>query len=556
MTPAFAILAALLFVPSSRAQLSGCEPWALDIALSPACVPTKRRPCATQLSFVRLAEKDCLLAAERLLAQPLPSEMDLTIVADALDQLLAASRAGRYGYRAGFTDSRPSRLREAQRRAAGPSPKGDPFCRAGVVRRREPVLCDGKSAQSCAAALERLEEACRAALARARDKWRLAAQGRGAAPVDELEGVLDNALALREAGLRRPGYRAGLSEAEVSSELAAARILAKPSTSPAVSRAARAEALPSMAVAMPAAPFESPPEPPPVRRWTPVGWILGVMALFIAAAALFIRGWRDDAAAPALLPAPPTPGAPPLPGELVAGRYLVKEEIRGAADPGWAALDQLTGDAVTLRGPSHGAAFEEDARRVAALDHPGAARVRGSTRDPRGLFLVGDRVEGATLAASCAAHGPFEPAFVKRIVGQACAALEAAHALGLAHGGLCAERLLLDGEASLKILGFGPMRSLVGGEAAAPEAEPSASADLYSLACVAYLLLFKVPPFSGPDAGALKAAGEFVSASNRRAGLPLALDLFFTRALNPRRAERFRSAGEFRAEFERALSSG
>ncbi len=430
-----------------------------------------------------------------------------------------------------------------------PEPKGDRFCRAGIVRQNEPVVCDGMGSEYCAAELLRMERACYDAYMRARAQWKLAAQGKAPVPVAELEGILDNAIALRDATYRRPDYHYSLSVGDVESDLSAARMMSyKTAPLPPASYEIHSDALRPLALG--ASPS---PEPTPVKRWRPLGWIAGILALFAASSALFFRGRKEEAAIPAAPVAPPTPGALPSPGELVAERYLVKEELRGAADPGWAAVDRLTGDAIILRGPGHGAALEEEARRASTISHPGAVRVRGSVRDPRGLFVISDRIEGDTLAAKCAAHGPFDLDFVKRIVAQACGTLSAVHGLGLAHGGICAERLVLDQAAALKIVGFGPMRSSVGAEAAPPEATASPSGDLYALACTAYLLMFKAQPFTGSNLAARKASGDFVSATNRRPGLPLALDLFFTRALSPDPARRFAYADEFRAEFERAL---
>ncbi|UPT75791.1 MAG: hypothetical protein M0D55_09025 [Elusimicrobiota bacterium] len=160
-----------------------------------------------------------------------------------------------------------------------------------------------------------------------------------------------------------------------------------------------------------------------------------------------------------------------------------------------------------------------------------------------------ERLKGVeTLVEAYSKRGPFEPAFVRRVMAQACALVGAVHASGHGHGGVSPDSLVFDKDAVLSLLPPGPPTSFDG--CAAPEGVASPRGDVFSLGATAYFLLVGRTPFDDSKA---KADGEFVSASNRRTTLPLSIDLFFKKALAPDPAARFSDAAEFRAAFDKAL---
>ena len=83
----------------------------------------------------------------------------------------------------------------------------------------------------------------------------------------------------------------------------------------------------------------------------------------------------------------------------------------------------------------------------------------------------------------------------------------------------------------------------------------TAGADLWSLAVVAYRALLARRPFGGDSVVAVAAAisrGRAKSPSEMRRDLPPELDIWFRRALDAQRVNRFHSAREFAETFARA----
>jgi len=79
--------------------------------------------------------------------------------------------------------------------------------------------------------------------------------------------------------------------------------------------------------------------------------------------------------------------------------------------------------AIKLLKGRHSARFEQEARAIAALNHPNICQIYDIGAD----FLVLEYIEGKPL------HGPFAPEEAVRLAVQIVAALEAAHAKGILH---------------------------------------------------------------------------------------------------------------------------
>ena len=96
-----------------------------------------------------------------------------------------------------------------------------------------------------------------------------------------------------------------------------------------------------------------------------------------------------------------------------------------------------------LRG-QHSARFEQEARAIAALNHPNICQIYDIGPD----YLVLEYIEGKPL------HGPFAPEEAVSLAVQIAAALEAAHAKGILHRDLKPGNVLLTPNGP-KLLDFG-----------------------------------------------------------------------------------------------------
>jgi serine/threonine protein kinase len=104
--------------------------------------------------------------------------------------------------------------------------------------------------------------------------------------------------------------------------------------------------------------------------------------------------------------------------------------------------------------------FHREGRVIASIVSPHVARVFAVGTTPEGVpYLVMERLEGIDLAQLLRARGPLPIPEAANYVRQACAGLEAAHALGIVHRDLKPGNLFLtradDGSALVKVLDFG-----------------------------------------------------------------------------------------------------
>jgi serine/threonine-protein kinase len=233
--------------------------------------------------------------------------------------------------------------------------------------------------------------------------------------------------------------------------------------------------------------------------------------------------------------------------------------------------------------------FRNEAQSVSKLDHPNVVQTFDFGQVEGALYLVMEYINGEDLAAIIRRDGPWSFTRAARLFVQVCAGLSEAHEAGIVHRDLKPENLMVvrrrDGSEHVKVLDFGlaKLRERPGdaghsmGQSAissggqvigtpyymAPEqvrGEPlDARADIYSVGATLYRVLTGVPPFDAPSPMSVLAkhiTDEVVPPRTRAPdrALPPEADRIVLRAMAKAAGDRYASAGEMRAELERALA--
>jgi hypothetical protein len=225
------------------------------------------------------------------------------------------------------------------------------------------------------------------------------------------------------------------------------------------------------------------------------------------------------------------------PEVILAGRYrLVRRLASGGMGQVWRANDEILGRPVAVKllrseyaeDPEFLDRFRAEARRTAALSHPGIASVfdYGETGDPGAegttAYLVMELVEGEPLSVLLAREGRLSPAHTLDVLAQSALALDSAHQAGVVHRDVKPSNLLLRRDGVVKVTDFGIANAadeaprteagLVVGTAAYLSPEQVAcrpatpSSDVYALGVVAYECLAGRRPFTGEHPIALALA--------------------------------------------------
>ena len=112
--------------------------------------------------------------------------------------------------------------------------------------------------------------------------------------------------------------------------------------------------------------------------------------------------------------------------------------------------------------------FEQEARAVAHLQHPGAVAVHDIDVSEEGApYLVMELLSGESLADSLHRRGALGAEEVARLADQVLDVLAAAHAVGIIHRDIKPDNLFLCADGRLRVLDFGVAR-LGDGQPAAP----------------------------------------------------------------------------------------
>ena len=214
-----------------------------------------------------------------------------------------------------------------------------------------------------------------------------------------------------------------------------------------------------------------------------------------------------------------------------------------------------------------------ESRAAAAIDHPSVIPVYEAGEAGGQLFIAMRYVDGVDLERLLGSVGPLAPERALALVAQLAAALDAAHEHGLVHRDVKPSNALVAKGDHVYLCDFGLTRAAADdrltatGEVAgtalymAPETLRTglvhARSDLYSLGCVLFECLTGEPPFTGPTQAAV-IFGHLEEPpprlSERRAGLPHALDAVLARALDKDPGHRYASGAELVAAARAALA--
>ncbi len=156
--------------------------------------------------------------------------------------------------------------------------------------------------------------------------------------------------------------------------------------------------------------------------------------------------------------------------------------------------------------------FKREAQAAAKLNHPHIAQIYSFGQAKGQLYIVMELVSGTSLDAMIRDFEPIDENLAMEIGLEVAEALQAADEIGLVHGDIKPENILLDEKEQAKLVDFG-IASVAGQRSEdgvwgtpyyiSPEKamrKPiDARSDIYSLGATLYHALSKRPPFEGDD---------------------------------------------------------
>lgn len=270
---------------------------------------------------------------------------------------------------------------------------------------------------------------------------------------------------------------------------------------------------------------------------------------------------------------------PPAIGDTLSQRYRLEDSLgAGASSIVFRAIDATTEETVAVKvlrpefveDDAVRRRFRREADVLKQLSHPSIVRWLDFGTDPHGrLFMVTEFIEGATLRDSLGTVLALER--VRPLLIELCDAAEAAHQVGVLHGDIKPDNVILEEDppplsrlvdfGTSKILGLDRLTRT--GELAgtpqymAPElltgrGEVGPTIDVYSLGVVAYECLSGAVPFDEGHVGRLlfKIASGDVLPLDKVTDTPASVAELVARAMRVEPAERFGSAREMKAAWE------
>jgi beta-lactam-binding protein with PASTA domain/predicted Ser/Thr protein kinase len=234
------------------------------------------------------------------------------------------------------------------------------------------------------------------------------------------------------------------------------------------------------------------------------------------------------------------------------------------------------------RDPSFQNRFRREAQAAAGLNHPSIVAVydTGEDRDVEGSeditpYIVMEFVEGRTLREVLKSEGQLPPRRAMEITAEVCSALDFSHRSGIVHRDIKPANVMITNAGAVKVMDFGIARALADNAATvtatsavigtaqylSPEQargeSVDARSDVYSTGCLLYELITGHPPFTGdsPVAVAYQHVRENAQVpSSVNAAVPKSLDSIVMKALAKNPLNRYQTAGEMRADLQRAIA--
>jgi serine/threonine protein kinase/class 3 adenylate cyclase len=301
---------------------------------------------------------------------------------------------------------------------------------------------------------------------------------------------------------------------------------------------------------------------------------------------------------PEVVPEAPAPKAnDPMIGLQILHYRILKELGKGGMGIVYQAWDQKLCRHVALKilpenhsaNPSSLERFLQEARTLAALDHPNICIVFDIGAFQGQNFIVMQLLEGKTLKQVIAERRLLPDEMVRYCM-QIADALECAHSAGIIHRDIKPGNIFLTARDQVKVLDFGlakPVKRYASGvlnEADAATTQDSdltgqgelvgtvpymspeqacarpldCRSDLFSFGVVLYEMATGMQPFRGESSAVVFEAilnRAPVSPVRLNPGLPPALERIINRALEKDPAARYQTAGEMRIDLQRVLAA-
>ncbi len=218
-------------------------------------------------------------------------------------------------------------------------------------------------------------------------------------------------------------------------------------------------------------------------------------------------------------------------GEVLRGRYVIKGVVgRGGTGMVFEAADLYrvdlpeSGQRVALKvlhgqisgKPQLFSELQREFQLLQSLSHPNVVRAFDLDRDGDIAFLTMEFLRGLSLTGVLAARNQvrFERGHALAIIRDVGAAVAHAHSRAVVHGDLNPGNVFITNEGEIRVLDFGAAHASLGGPTLSAPSErspiatpryaspqvldgqrPDARDDVYSLACIAYVLLSGKHPF-------------------------------------------------------------